>query len=759
MRTVGRAVRLVWVCVWLWLGGCASAVAPDGCVDADCPRGQSCVDGVCAPDETPVIPTDGALDVLPVPDGAPLDAAVDPVDVAVDAGQPDGGECVPGNTRLCGEGATIGLCRRGMQTCGADGFFGPCMGQVEPTAEQCNGADDDCDSRVDEDLGLGEPCEGVGVCGPGVVECRNARDLRCSSDPGGADDASAAEACNGLDDDCDGETDEDFGAGDACEGRCGPGTIECDPVGATVCSTDPTGSEAAGRAEICDGVDNDCDEAVDEGFAVGEACAGPFDCGAGLLECDANGATRCSSAPGGSTSPASPEVCDGADDDCDGAVDEGLGLGEPCEGALPCDGGVFECGPGGRIICSTDPGGSAEDGVERCNGRDDDCDGVSDEGIELGQPCPSLGQCPASVTACGRDEEIVCATHPGGPMDASAAESCDGLDEDCDGRIDEGLGLGDPCEAPGLCGAGVFECGEAGGTRCSSAPGGSADAALDEDCNGLDDDCDGRIDEGGVCGGEACAGAIPIEPGVPVLGSTLGLVNDYDRAACLGESNGPDQVFAFDVPAMGPYVVGVAPLDPAYDPLFWVAPDCPGAMRGQCLGDAYASDEPVGRPEAAALNFIRGGRFALVVDGRGEAQGSFLVTVGPTSAGENCASAIPLAVPGRYVSTTARRQANAAVQGCTGVPTVGPDLLFRIELAEAARVRLTATSGARARLALAVSSDCAALGDSCVAGAVAERAGDLVELELDLEAGAWTVLVDHPVNTGGPFLLEAARVE
>ncbi len=749
---------------WVWalcasaLVGCASGTSvPGGCgSDEACPRGQICVEGLCQRDAPPVVATDGGR-----VDGQALDVAPpDTPDAAPDAGRPDGGECVPNETRLCGSGPSIGLCRRGMETCGPDGVFGPCAGAVGPADELCNGADDDCDTRVDEDLGLGDPCVGEGACGEGVVECRNARELRCSTEPGGSADASGSEACNRLDDDCDGMIDEDFGAGADCEGRCGPGLRECDAAGIAVCSTDPTGSEAAGRPEACDGFDNDCDGAVDEGFGLGEGCLGPGGCGPGVFECDDGGEARCSSAPGGSQSPASPEVCDGADDDCDGAIDEGLGVGVPCVGALPCDGGVTECGPGGRLRCSTDPGGSAEDGVERCNGLDDDCDGATDEGLELGAPCPALGQCPASTLACGIGEVVVCATWPGGPLDASDPETCDGRDEDCDGAVDEGLGLGGGCEALGICGAGLVECAADGATRCSSAPGGSADASIAEDCNQLDDDCDGRIDEGGVCGGEACAGGIALEPGVTAAGSTDGLFSDYARANCLGIAEGPDQVFRFDVPAMGPYVVGVAPLEPGYDPIFWIAGDCPGADRGQCLmNEAFQSEEGPGRPEAASLNFIRGGRFALIVDSRGAGGGPFVVRVGPPSAGESCQDAIPLTLPARHVDTTARRQANAAVQGCVPQPTVGPDLLFRFDLEAAARVRIAATSAARARLALAVSADCAALSDTCAGGVLAPAAGEPVELELELTPGPWFVLVDHPVQTGGAFALDVAIVE
>ena len=71
--------------------------------------------------------------------------------------------------------------------------------------------------------------------------------------------------------------------------------------------------------------------------------------------------------------------------------------------------------------------------------------------------------------------------------------------------------------------------------------------------------------------------------------------------------------------------------------------------------DARQTAEGVGRPEAAAINFIRGGRFALVVDGRGAGdRGPYAVTVGPVDAGEDCGTAIDLPVVLKAESTYPR---------------------------------------------------------------------------------------------------------
>ena len=85
--------------------------------------------------------------------------------------------------------------------------------------------------------------------------------------------------------------------------------------------------------EVCDGVDDDCDNFVDEGFtydgiAIGEFCVGEGICGIGLVECASGlNAATCSTNPYGSESQAVEEVCaNSLDDDCDGATDE-----SPCQ--------------------------------------------------------------------------------------------------------------------------------------------------------------------------------------------------------------------------------------------------------------------------------------------------------------------------------------------------------------------------------------------------------------------------------------------
>ena len=185
------------------------------------------------------------------------------------------------------------------------------------------------------------------------------------------------------------------------------------------------------------------------------------------------------------------EVCDGLDNDCDGVPDDGLGT-TTC-GVGICEHAVESCVAGAPQGCDPFEGAVAE----ICgNGLDDDCDGEVDDLDACGEPTCFEGE------ACDTGQFGVCApgltSCPSGPFGAAvcvritdpSAETCDGLDNNCDGEIDEGFDVGATCDTgdPGICGPGTLACGDAGTAVCVADSG-----PLPESCNdGIDQDCDGR---------------------------------------------------------------------------------------------------------------------------------------------------------------------------------------------------------------------------------------------------------------------------
>ncbi len=265
------------------------------------------------------------------------------------------------------------------------------------------------------------------------------------------------ETCNGRDDDCDGAIDE--GLTQACSTACGAGTRVCTAGTWGACSARTPSSET------CNGVDDNCNGAIDEGLT--RPCSNS--CGAGTEICIMGTWGGCS-APTPTI-----ETCNGRDDDCDGSIDEGLT--RPCSTA--CGSGVETCVAGSYTGCT-----ARVPGTETCNGEDDDCDGRVDEG--LARACSSA--CGAGTEACIGGAFVGCtAPRPG-------IEVCNNLDDDCDGMIDEGITRA--CST--ACGVGTERC-EAGVFVGCDAP-----LPATEICNNVDDDCDGVIDDGNPGGGDAC---------------------------------------------------------------------------------------------------------------------------------------------------------------------------------------------------------------------------------------------------------------
>ncbi|MDP6947312.1 MAG: hypothetical protein QF464_24400, partial [Myxococcota bacterium] len=215
------------------------------------------------------------------------------------------------------------------------------------------------------------------------------------------DNATIVELCNGEDDDCDGALDEGFVTlGEACDGDdeddCESGTWVCTEDGADVMCDD----DEEAWAELCNEEDDDCDGETDEPFVLkGAACDGDDAdlCVTGVWICAADGAgLTCTD-----DAATSEEACNDLDDDCDNAVDEDFAdKHTPCDGEDDdqCANGAWLCGPAG-LVCIGD-GPSLPD---VCNGVDDDCDGVTDPGCcdTEGQACCEGDTCNAPLSCSG----------------------------------------------------------------------------------------------------------------------------------------------------------------------------------------------------------------------------------------------------------------------------------------------------------------------------------------------------------------------
>ena len=303
-------------------------------------------------------------------------------------------------------------------------------------AETCDGLDNDCDGTADNgDPGGGSSCVTnlQGACAVGVTKCEEGK-VECfpSVEPG-----QNPETCNGLDDDCDGAVDEDDpGGGGACMaaafGECKAGTEKCEN-GAIKCKP------GTPMPEVCDGLDNNCDGNTDEGNPGGGLqCMTPFFgiCASGVTQCmGAQGVTCMPSVTPGLL----PEACNGLDDDCDGQVDEGIAqVGMNCNApgfVGICQFGTYSCpsSPPFQLQCDHPNPGTIQ---ETCNGQDDDCNGtIDDPGLLNNLPCNTAfpGVCMPGKTLCsGGSTQCIANVMPG-----SQAELCNNSDDNCNGQTDE----------------------------------------------------------------------------------------------------------------------------------------------------------------------------------------------------------------------------------------------------------------------------------------------------------------------------------
>ncbi|WP_240359264.1 MopE-related protein [Pyxidicoccus trucidator] len=515
----------------------------DGVVDDGNPSGgENCAtgqQGICAAGTTACADGSVVCQQNEAASAEECDSLDNDCDGEVDDGNPGGLEtCSTGQQGVCGEGVTY--CTHGAIECV----------QKEPSsAEVCDSKDNDCNGQPDDGLTFqtwyrDQDGDNYGLTAQAVQECM--QPAGHALNPGDCNDAQASlhpgapESCDGVDNDCDSQVDEGLPTqawyrdadGDGF-GSASQSVQNClQPAGYVSVASDCNDTSAAikpGAAEVCDAVDNDCDMQVDEGlmnawfrdadgdgFGSGQstqACAQPAGFVASGTDCnDADVAIK----------PGATEVCDSVDNNCSGAVDEGLAT---LTWYRDADGDTYgtstntlqKCSqPAGYVSnasdCNDSSAGIKPGVAEVCDGADNNCNGTTDEGVgsmyyrdadgdgygNVGLPahaCSQPGGYASNSTDCNDANANI---RPGG------TEVCDNADNNCNGTTDEGVGStyyrdadGDgygnasqpavACSQPGGYVSNASDCND---SSSSIRPGGS------ESCDGVDNNCNGLTDEG-----------------------------------------------------------------------------------------------------------------------------------------------------------------------------------------------------------------------------------------------------------------------
>jgi hypothetical protein len=449
--------------------------------------------------------------------------------------------CIAGENTPCAKSGHL-LCANNVCTCSA------VADKNLKQTEVCDAKDNDCDGAIDNSFQIGEKCDGADSdkCLAGTYSCTsNKLDKECINES----PTNVVEVCDGLDNDCDGPTDEDFtDLTKVCDGtdadKCTNGTyvcasdkkgVTCDEVGKNVIET------CNGKDDTCDGLtdegcDDDKDGYCDMAIAVtqGSACV--------VGDCDDTKAE---------IKPNAKELCNAVDDNCNGQTDDGIGKGDACSD------GVGECKVDGTKICAPDNSGAVvcsavkkAAGTETCNNKDDSCDGKTDEGCDDDKD----GHCDGTMsvdsaaisgdgTPCKDGVKTADCNDNDKSVNSGATEVCDAVDNNCNGQTDEGCDDDNDLSCDSTMTV-------ASGAKCTAGDCNDKDPAINpaakDVCNQVDDNCDSKVDVKSD-GSAACDLQCPLvkkvvaNQNVEIDMATLGKANSITSYQC-GAASAPLKV-------------------------------------------------------------------------------------------------------------------------------------------------------------------------------------------------------------------------
>ncbi len=426
-----------------------------------------------------------------------------------------------------------------------------CNSCPSPPIERCDGIDNNCDGTIDE----GNLCPTINyycdydgdefLSSTLTTSCNsyNCMPVVCSRYPGNdcndndkSINPNIVEICgDGIDNNCDSNIDEglkesffldsdDDGFGDAnykidvC-----PGITPNDYVKDNTDCDDSNKNTFPGASEICDdNIDNDCDGNIDEGCSCtstqqNQKCgySDIGECQLGFMSCNNGVWSECLNAiyP-------EKEICDSKDNDCDGLIDEEcdkdkdgyLNKGLECIGSFMDGKGVSKSCSEFKDDCDDNNLLVYPKANETCDGLDNDCNGKVDDIQELPY-CYSLSHFGLSPIGVCKDMRAYCDSFRKSFVCLFTKwevieTSCDKLDNDCDGLIDENCDCDSGEEK--ACGSDVGEC-QIGLQKCESKKWTSCQNSInpsEEICDGKDNDCDNSIDENLIkeCYVDSCTG-------------------------------------------------------------------------------------------------------------------------------------------------------------------------------------------------------------------------------------------------------------